>query len=54
MKTKFIQYKSDLFNQEGTITINENLNKLRGKVLVPKKLEAPDKALSKLKCGLPK
>lgn len=54
MKTKIIKYKSDLFHQEVTITIDEILNKLRGKVLVSKKLEAADKALRKLKHGLPK
>ncbi len=47
MKQTSIKYKSDLFNQEVTLTIDENLNKLKGKVLAPKKLEAANKSLRK-------
>ncbi len=54
MKQKIIKYKSDLFKQEVTLTVDENLNKLKGKVLAPKKLEAANKALGKLKHALPK
>ena len=54
MKQKTIKYKSDLFGQEITLTIDENLNKLKGKVLAPKKLEAANKSLRKLKHKLPK
>jgi hypothetical protein len=54
MKQKIIKHKSDLFNQEVTLTIDENLNKLKGKVLAPKKLEAANKSLRKLKHILPK
>jgi hypothetical protein len=54
MKQKSIKYKSDLFKQEVTLTIDENLNKLKGKVLAPKKLEAANKSLRKLKHALPK
>lgn len=54
MKQKVIKYQSDLFKQEVTLTVDENLNKLKGKVLAPKKLEAANKALRKLKGPLPK
>lgn len=54
MKQKIIKYKSDLFKQEVTLTVDENLNKLKGKVLAPKKLETSNKALHKVKHVLPK
>jgi hypothetical protein len=54
MKQKTIKHKSDLFSQEVTLTIDENLNKLKGKVLAPKTLEAANKSLRKLKHVLPK
>ena len=54
MKQKVIKYQSDLFKQEVTLTVDENLNKLKGKILAPKKLEAANKALRKLKGVLPK
>jgi len=54
MKPKSIKYKSDLFKQEVTLTIDENLNKLKGKVLAPRKLENANKSLRKLKDSLPK
>lgn len=54
MKQKTIKYKSDLFNQEVTLIVDENLNQLKGKVLAPKKLEAANKSLRKLKHLLPK
>ena len=54
MNQKNLKYKSDLFKQEVTLTIDENLNKLKGKVLAPKKLEAANKSLRKLKHILPK
>ena len=54
MKPKIIKYKSDLFKQEVTLTIDDNLNKLKGKVLAPKKLEAANKSLRRLKDILPK
>ncbi len=53
MKENVIKYQSDLFNQEVTLTVDENLNKLKGKILAPKKLEAANKALRKLKHVLP-
>jgi hypothetical protein len=54
MKQKVIKYKSELFGQEVTLTVDENLNKLKGKTLAPKKLEAANQALRKLKHVLPK
>jgi hypothetical protein len=40
--------------EEGTITVSEELNKLTGKVLAPRKLEDANKILRKLKTPLPK
>ena len=54
MKQKVIKYQSDLFKQEAVLTVNDNLNKLKGKVLAPRKLDAANKALRKLKDSLPK
>jgi hypothetical protein len=54
MKPKVIKYHSDLFRQEVTLTVDENLNKLKGKNLAPQKLEAANQALRKLKHVLPK
>ena len=54
MKQKVIKYQSDLFKQEVTLTVDDNLNKLKGKILAPRKLEAANKALRKLKDSLPK
>ena len=54
MKQRSIKYKSDLFKQEVTLTVDQNLNKLKGKALAPKKLEAANKSLRKLKNVLPK
>ena len=51
---KVIKIKSDLFQRETTYTISEKLNKLKGKVLAPKKLEEANKLLGKLKTPLPK
>ena len=47
MKQKVIKHQSDLFKQEVTLTIDENPNKLKGKVLALKKLNAANKALKK-------
>lgn len=52
MKKK-IKQKSDLFKKEITYTVDENLNKLKGKVLAPKKLAEANKLLKKLKTPLP-
>ena len=52
MKKK-INQKSDLFKKEITYTVDENLNRLKGKVLAPKKLAEINKLLKKLKTPLP-
>lgn len=54
MRQKTIKHKSDLFNQDATLTIDENLNKLKGKVLAPKKLAAANKSLRRLKDLIPR
>ena len=51
---KALKYKSDLFQQEITLTVDEKLNKLKGKILAPKKLAAANKSLRRLKDSLPK
>lgn len=48
------KFKSDLLNQEVTFTVSEKLNKLKGKVLAPKKLAEANKALRELKTPLSK
>jgi len=49
MPSNTIKYKSNLFQQEVTLTVDENLNKLKGKVLAPKKLAAANRSLKKLR-----
>jgi len=49
-----IKHKSDLFQQEVTLTVDENLNKLKGRVLAPKKLAAANRSLKKLRGSLQK
>lgn len=51
---KNLKHKSDLFPQEVTLTVDENLNRLKGKVFAPKKLAAANKSLKKLRNSLPK
>ena len=51
---KVYKFKSDLFDQEVTFALDENLNKLKGRVLAPKKLEEANKLLRNLKGPLPK
>jgi len=53
MKSKVIKYNSDLFKQEITLTVDENLNKLKGTILAPSKLKAANASLKKLKHSLP-
>lgn len=48
------KHKSDLFQQEVTLTVDENLKRLKGKVLAPKKLAAANRAFKKLKGSLSK
>ncbi len=54
MKQSTQKHKSSLFKQEVTLVVDDSLNRLKGKVLAPRKLEAANKALSKLKVVLPK
>lgn len=48
-----IKHKSELTGSEITFTVSEKLNKLKGKVLAPKKLADANKLLRKLKTPLP-
>ncbi len=49
-----MKLRSELTGQVITYTIDENLNKLKGKVLAPKKLAEANELLRKLKTPLPK
>jgi hypothetical protein len=49
-----IKHKSELTGSEITFTVSEKLNKLKGKVLAPKKLADANKLLRNLKTPLPK
>ncbi|HVW59514.1 MAG TPA: hypothetical protein VHC48_05750 [Puia sp.] len=49
---KWVYFKGS--TQEVTLTVDESLNKLKGKVLAPKKLAAANKSLKRLKNSLPK
>ena len=51
---KVIKPKSGLFEQEITYTVSEELTKLEGKVLAPKKLAKANEFLRTLKTPLPK
>jgi hypothetical protein len=50
---KVIKYKSSSSKQEITFTVDEKLNRPKGKVLAPKKLADANKLLRKLKSPLP-
>ncbi len=50
---KVIKHKSELFGKELTFTVSEELNKLKGKNLAPKKLAEANEMLRKIKT-LPK
>ena len=54
MKQDRMKYQSNLFKQEVILTVDENLNKLKGKILAPGKLASANKSLRKLKNVLPK
>jgi len=54
MRQKTIKHKSELFNQEATLTIDRNLIKLKGKILAPKKLAAANNSLRRLKDLIPR
>lgn len=49
MEKNVIKFTSELSQKEITLTIDENLNKLKGKVLAPKKLEKANEDLKGLK-----
>jgi hypothetical protein len=49
MKKKVVKVYSDLFKKECTLTHDPELDKLKGKILAPKKLEEANKALGKVK-----
>jgi hypothetical protein len=51
---KVLRIKSDLFDQKVTYTYNKQLDKLKGQVLAPKKLEEANRMLRNLKTPLPK
>jgi len=51
---KTITYKSELFQQEVTVTVSEELNKLKGKIRATKQLQRANELLRKLKTPLPK
>lgn len=51
---KKIKNAKEFFEQEITYTVSEELNKLKGKNLAPKKLEAANEILRKIKTPLPK
>jgi len=51
---KIIKYKSDLFKQEITLTIDPKLDRLKGKVPFPQKQEKANEMLRNLKTPLPK
>lgn len=48
MSKKIITYKSDLFKQEITLTV-EGFNRFKGKSAVPKKLEKANRELKGMK-----
>lgn len=51
---KVIKYKSELFGRVATFTVSEELNKLKGKNLAPRKLAEANEFLRKVKTALPK
>lgn len=53
MEKKVIKVKSEISQKEITLTVDEKLNMLKGKILAPKKLEEANKALKKLEGKLP-
>ena len=54
MMKQAIKHKDELTGSEVTFTVSEKLNKLKGKVLAPKKLADANKLLRKLKTPLSK
>jgi hypothetical protein len=51
---KILRIKSDFWDQKLTFTYNKELDKLKGRVLAPKKLEEANRLLRNLKTPLPK
>lgn len=51
---KNLKYKNSFPKRELTFTISEELNKLKGKVLAPKKLAEVNELLRNIKSPLPK
>lgn len=54
MKPKIIKFKSELFNSQIVLTVDENLNKLKGKNQFPQKLEEANNTLTRFRNELPK
>ena len=53
MPSESVIYRSDFFQQEVTLTVDENLNKLKEKVLALQKMAAANKSLRRLRDSLP-
>lgn len=51
---KKVKNLKEFFEQKINYTVSEELNKLQGRNLAPKKLEAANEALRNLKTPLPK
>jgi hypothetical protein len=51
---KVLKIKGDLFKRECTLTHNPELDKLKGKIWAPEKLEEANRQLRNLKTPLPK
>ena len=49
MEQQVIKYQSDLFKQEATLTVDDKLNKLKGKVLLPEKQDQANRNLKGIK-----
>jgi hypothetical protein len=54
MKNKVIKFKGKFTGEIITLTIDENLNKLKVNELAPKKLEEANRILGNLKSPLPR
>lgn len=54
MEKQVIKYYCDLFNREVTLTVDPELNKLKGTVQAPRKLAEANESLRRLKHVLPK
>jgi hypothetical protein len=51
---KILRINRDFFDQKVTYTYNKELDKLKGRVLAPKKLEEANSLLRNLKTPLPR